>query len=321
MEQRHFTLICSMQLLPLIILCAYADPGYDHLNLNLNLNRAPELEDGIIDVDSAEPVDVTQPVKPMSRMGKPSAGYADYDYYMNARRPIDNDNELSGSSAIRVSSGLESSPRRTGDELNVKSLPWYGQYTGKSLAMYPSRSYDPYIRRYDRFDEQYHRAYPQYFEDMYVHRQRFDPYDSYSPRVPQYPEPYLMYPDRQLDTPQSRDYIKSRRGGYVDEALPMPVLDSYSNKYAVPSNAKQPQLMSPRNERVVYYAHLPEIVRTPYDLSVPRTDRNGGGGGAGGGAGAAAALVAPVPYKLNKKKLKSVPRAAGDNSTNYKQLF
>ncbi|KAH8270999.1 hypothetical protein KR044_011684 [Drosophila immigrans] len=258
-------------------------------------------------------------------MGKPSAGYADYDYYMNSRRPIEtasSDNDLSGSSAIRVASGLESSVRRPVEEMSVKSLPWYGQYTGKSLAMYPSRSYDPYIRRYDRFDEQYHRTYPQYFEDMYVHRQRFDPYDSYSPRVPQYPDPYLMYPDRQLDTPPSRDYMKPRRGGYVDEPLPMPVLDSYSNKYPVSANSKlPPQLISPRNERVVYYAHLPEIVRTPYDLSMQRTDRNGGGGG-GGVGGAAAALVAPGPYKLNKKKLKSVPRASGDNSTNnYKQLF
>ncbi|XP_034116553.1 uncharacterized protein LOC117576101 [Drosophila albomicans] len=329
MEQRQFTLICSMHIL-MIMMCAYADPGYDHLNHNLNRN--PELEDSsIIDVDATEPLDSTQPAKPMmSRMGKPSASYADYDYYMNTRRPgmeaSSSDNDLSGSSAIRVTSGLETSSHRRPpvDEMNVKSLPWYGQYTGKSLAMYPSRSYDPYIRRYDRFDEQYHRAYPQYFEDMYVHRQRFDPYDSYSPRVPQYPEPYLMYPDRQLDTPQSRDYIKPRRGGYIDEALPMPVLDSYSSsKYPVSANSKMsPQLsLSPRNERVVYYAHLPEIVRTPYDLSLQRTDRNGAGGGGGGVGGAAAALVAPGPYKLNKKKLKSVPRASGDNSTSYKQLF
>lgn len=170
-----------------------------------------------------------------------------------------------------------------------------------------------------RFDEQYHRAYPQYFEDMYVHRQRFDPYDSYSPRVPQYPEPYLMYPDRQLDTPslQARDYIKSRRGGYLDESSampPPPPIDPYSNKYA-PS--KLP-LVAPRSERVVYYAHLPEIVRTPYDLSGTRNDRNA----ASVSAAATGALVqSPSPYKVSKKKLKNPARISSANSTNYKLNF
>lgn len=152
---------------------------------------------------------------------------------------------------------------------------------------------------------------------MYVHRQRFDPYDSYSPRVPQYPEPYLMYPDRQLDTPslQARDYIKSRRGGYLDESSampPLPPIDSYSNKYA-PS--KLP-LVVPRNERVVYYAHLPEIVRTPYDMSVTRNDRN-----AASTSAAAALVQSPSSYKLSKKKLKSAPRQPAANSTNYKLTF
>lgn len=142
MEQRQFIFVCSVHIL--IILCVYADPGYDHLNRNVESNV-----EGIIDVESAEPVDSTQG-KTISRMGKPSAGYADYDYY-NIRRPIETssgDNDLSGSSAIRVSSG--ESIRRPADEMSVKSLPWYGQYSAKSLAMYPSRSYDPYIRRYDR---------------------------------------------------------------------------------------------------------------------------------------------------------------------------
>lgn len=147
-----------------------------------------------------------------------------------------------------------------------------------------------------------------------MHRQRFDPYDSYSPRVPQYPEPYLMYPDRQLDTPslQARDYIKSRRGGYLDESSampPLPPIDSYSNKYA-PS--KLP-LVVPRNERVVYYAHLPEIVRTPYDT---RNDRN-----AASTSAAAALVQSPSSYKLSKKKLKSAPRPPAANSTNYKLTF
>jgi len=130
----------------LILLCVYADPGYDHLNRNMEMENV----EGIIDVESTEPVDSNQG-KAISRIGKPSAGYADYDYY-NVRRPIESlsaDNDLSGSSsAIRVASGESS--RRPVDHMNMKSLPWYGQYSGKSLAMYPSRSYDPYIRRYDR---------------------------------------------------------------------------------------------------------------------------------------------------------------------------
>lgn len=149
---------------------------------------------------------------------------------------------------------------------------------------------------------------------MYVHRQRFDPYDSYSPRVPQYPEPYLMYPDRHLDTPPPADYIKSRRG-YIDDpmAMAMPVLDSYSNKYVSPKLPQQLSSPRNRNERVVYYAHLPEIVRTPYDMPVTRKDRNAA-------TVAAAALVAqPAAFKPNKKKLKTLQRS--DNSTNYKQIF
>lgn len=153
-----------------------------------------------------------------------------------------------------------------------------------------------------------------------MHRQRFDPYDSYSPRVPQYPEPYLMYPDRQLDTPslQARDYLKSQRGGYIDESSAMPPpprplsIDPYSNKYA-PS--KLP-LVAPRNERVVYYAHLPEIVRTPYDMSVTRNDRN-----AASTAATAALDQSPSPYKLGKKKFKNPPRISPANSTNYKLNF
>ncbi|ALC49961.1 CG12507 [Drosophila busckii] len=272
-----------------------ADGSFD-----LNLKQV----DDIIDVDSA---DALEPALGQHKQPH-AAGYADYDYYMNARRLQEanaGDNELSASSPMRVPN-RESSPHRyrRPDELPAKSSSWYGPYANKPLAMYPSRSYDPYIRRYDRFDEQYHRAYPQYFEDMYVHRQRFDPYDSYSPRVPQYPDPYLMYPDRQLDTPPVRDYIKSRRG-YQDE----PMLDSYSNKYAPTKLPAHP--LATRNERVVYYAHLPEIVRTPYDLSLTRKDRNA----------AAAALTAQAPYKLSKKKIKSAPRVNADNSTSYKPAF
>lgn len=140
----------------LLLACAHADPGYDHLNRDVELDNT----DGIIDVESTEPLLSPHDAgKKQLRLGKPMAGYADYDYYMSGRRSHEGssagagagaDNEQSGSSAIRVAASGEPGLRRSIDEMNVKSLPWYGPYAGKSIAMYPSRSYDPYIRRYDR---------------------------------------------------------------------------------------------------------------------------------------------------------------------------
>lgn len=158
-QAAHTVRNCEMKLgmvtdiwILLLLACAHADPGYDHLNRDVELDNT----EGIIDVESTEPLVSNAAGKKQLRLGKPLAGYADYDYYMSGRRPHESssasagaDNEQSGSSAIRVASG-EPGLRRSVDEMNVKSLPWYGPYTGKSIAMYPSRSYDPYIRRYDR---------------------------------------------------------------------------------------------------------------------------------------------------------------------------
>ncbi|XP_043067250.1 uncharacterized protein [Drosophila bipectinata] len=160
-------------------------------------------------------------------------------------------------------------------------------------SLFPSRSYDPYIRRYDRFDEQYHRTYPQYLEDMYLNRQRFDPNDSYSPRIPEYPDPYVMYPDRYLDSPTVR--FKSGRG-YTDETVP---LTDFYVKYGL---TKLPEV-SPlsRNERIVYYAHLPEIIHTPYE-SVRPEER------------ASTAIIAS-PHVFNKNNMKNIPRPSAGNQT------
>lgn len=144
MKVGNLVLLC---LAHMWIWCVQADPGYDHLNRNAELDNS----EGIIDVESTEPLAPGTAAGKELRLGKPSAGYADYDYYMTSRRSHESspgDNELSGSSALRVASGEPL--RRPIDEMNVKSLPWYGPYAGKSIAMYPSRSYDPYIRRYDR---------------------------------------------------------------------------------------------------------------------------------------------------------------------------
>ncbi|XP_037934586.1 uncharacterized protein LOC119668959 [Teleopsis dalmanni] len=130
--------------------------------------------------------------------------------------------------------------------------------------LYPSRSYDPYLRRYDRFDEQYSRnPYndPYNYEDHYLYRRHYDPYDSYSPRMPQYPEPYYNYPDHRYDIPEPRDYMPIYNNDIYDKA-PYPAAN-YQTGFPY-SSSKYPDYA--RNQRrIIYYAHLPEIVRTPYD--------------------------------------------------------
>ncbi|XP_039959129.1 uncharacterized protein LOC120773960 [Bactrocera tryoni] len=132
-----------------------------------------------------------------------------------------------------------------------------------NYEMYPSRSYAPYLRRYDRFDEQYSRYDPYNYEDHYLHRRHYDPYDSYSPRIPQYPELYYNYPDRRYDIPEPREYVPVYNNEIYDKTLYPAANYPSSNSYA---STKYPEY--PRNQRrIVYYAHLPEIVRTPYDYS------------------------------------------------------
>ncbi|XP_053948152.1 uncharacterized protein LOC128856819 isoform X1 [Anastrepha ludens] len=133
-----------------------------------------------------------------------------------------------------------------------------------NYEMYPSRSYAPYLRRYDRsFDEPYSRYDPYNYEDHYLYRRRYDPYDSYSPRFPQYPELYYNYPDRRYDIPEPRDYIPLYNNEIYDKAsypaANYPPVDGYTS-------AKYPEY-SRNQRRIVYYAHLPEIVRTPYDYA------------------------------------------------------
>lgn len=111
---------------------------------------------------------------------------------------------------------------------------------------------------FSSFDEQYSRYDPYNYEDHYLYRRHYDPYDSYSPRIPQYPELYYNYPDRRYDIPEPRDYVPVYNNEIYDKT-PYPSSNSYAS-------TKYPEY--PRNQRrIVYYAHLPEIVRTPYDYS------------------------------------------------------
>uniref|UniRef100_A0A1A9VC25 DUF4209 domain-containing protein n=1 Tax=Glossina austeni TaxID=7395 RepID=A0A1A9VC25_GLOAU len=137
-----------------------------------------------------------------------------------------------------------------------------------NYEMYPSRSYDPYLRRYDRFDEQYSRYDPYNYETHFLYRRHYDPYDSYSPRMPQYPEPYYNYPDRRYDIPEPREYQPIYNNEIYDKSSAYTPL-TYPDSYAAPSAYSKDY---PRNyRRIVYYAHLPEIVRTPYDYAGPNS--------------------------------------------------
>ncbi|XP_037825636.1 uncharacterized protein LOC119613684 [Lucilia sericata] len=164
--------------------------------------------------------------------------------------------------------------------------PHYDQKFGAAAApsynyeMYPSRSYDPYLRRYDRFDEQYSRYDPYNYEDHFLYRRHYDPYDSYSPRMPQYPEPYYNYPDRRYDIPEPREYLPLYNNEIYEKSAyapinypdPYPASSKYPIDYTAPS--KYPTDYTRSNKRIVYYAHLPEIVRTPYDYAANNYNRD-----------------------------------------------
>ncbi|KAM7349412.1 uncharacterized protein ACRADG_008389 [Cochliomyia hominivorax] len=149
-----------------------------------------------------------------------------------------------------------------------------------NYEMYPSRSYDPYLRRYDRFDEQYSRYDPYNYEDHFLYRRHYDPYDSYSPRVPQYPEPYYNYPDRRYDIPEPREYLPLYNNEIYEKSAYAPI--TYPDPYPLPSkypidyttSSKYPADYVRSNKRIVYYAHLPEIVRTPYDYAANNYNRD-----------------------------------------------
>lgn len=77
----------------------------------------------------------------------------------------------------------------------------------------------------------------------------FDVYDRYMPKEPAYPDHYYDYPDSRYDLPEPRDY----RPLYSND-----ISDRYPyHPYQMPPPATN------RNRRIIYYATLPEIVRTP----------------------------------------------------------
>lgn len=70
------------------------------------------------------------------------------------------------------------------------------------------------------------------------------------PRPPAYPDQYYDYPDRRYDLPEPRAY------------RPLYTNDVNDHRYPT-APAALPPPMPNRNRRIIYYATLPEIVRTP----------------------------------------------------------
>ncbi|XP_050086269.1 uncharacterized protein LOC126571630 [Anopheles aquasalis] len=115
--------------------------------------------------------------------------------------------------------------------------------------VYPSRSFNKYEPLHpEMFDRMYPPA-PHHYDHYYERRYDSDSYDSYFPR---YKYPYYYYfPDNRYDIPmphRDRNYI------YTNHLL---------NGF---SETNRP--ISLRNRRIIYYATLPEIVRTPPNVEL-----------------------------------------------------
>lgn len=89
---------------------------------------------------------------------------------------------------------------------------------------------------------------PHPYGPMLDYRGRYydSPYDPYMPRMPIYPDQYYDYPDSRYDVPDSRDYP------------PIPGNEVNDDRYYAPND-----MSPPARRRIIYYAHLPEVVRSP----------------------------------------------------------
>lgn len=113
---------------------------------------------------------------------------------------------------------------------------------------------------------------PYAYDSMSEYRRYYDPYDQYMPRMPNYPEQYYDYPDSRYDVPDYRDYPPMHGN---DGKRPSPNQLHFSiltcfHRFAVDDRYYTPSDMAPpppSRRRIIYYAHLPEVVRTP-----PSTD-------------------------------------------------
>ncbi|XP_062565397.1 uncharacterized protein LOC134227748 isoform X2 [Armigeres subalbatus] len=125
----------------------------------------------------------------------------------------------------------------------------YDSYSAHSQSpMYPKiyNKYDEYHR--DMMDRM-HPPAPHRF-DMYYQRRYDNDYDSYFPRY-SFPS-YYYYPDKRFDVPS---YYRDRNYLLTNDVMDQPV---------IPPSTYIPS----RNRRIIYYATLPEVVRTPPNVDL-----------------------------------------------------
>ncbi|XP_055548400.1 uncharacterized protein LOC129731985 [Wyeomyia smithii] len=123
---------------------------------------------------------------------------------------------------------------------------------------FPAHSQSPmYPKIYNKYDE-YHRDMmdrmhppaPHRFDTYYQRRYDSD-YDTYFPRYT-FPS-YNYYPDKRFDVPS---YYRDRNYLLTNDVMDIPPVPPQVHKY--PS----------RKRRIIYYATLPEIVRTPPNVDL-----------------------------------------------------
>ncbi|XP_053696575.1 uncharacterized protein LOC128743907 [Sabethes cyaneus] len=124
---------------------------------------------------------------------------------------------------------------------------------------FPAHSQSPmYPKIYNKYDE-YHRDMmdrmhppaPHRFDTYYQRRYDTD-YDTYFPRYT-FPN-YYYYPDKRFDVPS---YYRDRNYLLTNDVMDVPSVPPQS-VYKFPR----------RNRRIIYYATLPEIVRTPPNVDL-----------------------------------------------------
>ncbi|XP_055643139.1 uncharacterized protein LOC129779597 [Toxorhynchites rutilus septentrionalis] len=129
----------------------------------------------------------------------------------------------------------------------------YDSYSAQSQSpMYPKvyNKYDGFHR--DMMDRM-HPPAPHRFDNYYQRRHDTD-YDSYFPR--QSFSSYYYYPDKRFDVPS---YYRDRHYLFTNDVIdPVPAPAPSPTSIYVPS----------RNRRIIYYANLPEIVRTPPNVDL-----------------------------------------------------
>ncbi|XP_058117512.1 uncharacterized protein LOC131288892 [Anopheles ziemanni] len=138
----------------------------------------------------------------------------------------------------------------------------YDSYMAPSQSPMFPRVYDKYDAFHRDMMDRLHPPSPHRYDQYYQRRYDVD-YDSYYPR---YKFPYFYYyPDKRFDIPL---YYRNRNYIYTNDVtdLGSPVSPNYEASLKPLSILSAGPVL--RNRRIIYYATLPEIVRTPVNLPV-----------------------------------------------------